>query len=130
MKFGFRAICLFILGAAFAVCGWSQSSANQDSKNSPTTVHSEKKPAGQGKEMGKGGEDIGKGVAKGTSDLAKGTAGSVGNLAHGNVGGAGASLAKGTKGLGENVAVGTGKGAGKIGKGIGGEIKKVHHKSK
>jgi len=37
----------------------------------------------------------------------------------------GASLGKGAGGLGKNVTVGTGKGVGKIGKGVGGELKKL-----
>jgi hypothetical protein len=35
---------------------------------------------GPGKEIGKGGEDIGKGAGKGTESLGKGTAGAAGNL--------------------------------------------------
>ena len=46
------------------------------------------------------------------------------------VAGAGASLGKGAVGFGKNTAVGTTKGVGKIGKGFGGEIKKLDRKSK
>ena len=40
------------------------------------------------------------------------------------------TVGKGATGFGKNVGVGTGKGAGKIGKGIGGEFKKLGRKSK
>ncbi len=134
MKSGLRVIRLlaFVFGVffLFAPGVWSQSSTAPKAADTPTNVLPEKKSDGPGKEMGRGGEDIGKGVAKGTGDLAKGTAGSVANLAHGNVSGAGASLGKGAVGLGKNVTVGTGKGLGKLGKGIGGEFKKVGGKSK
>jgi len=130
MKHGFRVCCLFAMAMAFAVCGWSQSSPDQKPPEKHKASHSAKKTTGPGKEMGKGSADMGKGVAKGTGDLAKGTAGSVGNLAHGNVAGAGASLGKGAAGFGKNTAVGTTKGVGKIGKGLGGEFKKLDGKSK
>ncbi|MGD0128075.1 MAG: hypothetical protein ABSF46_22160 [Terriglobia bacterium] len=130
MKRGFRAYCLIAVALAFAVCGWSQSSPDQKPAEKHKASHSAKKTTGPGKEMGKGSADIGKGVGKGTGDLAKGTAGSVGNLAHGNVAGAGASLGKGAVGFGKNTAVGTTKGVGKIGKGLGGEFKKLDGKSK
>jgi hypothetical protein len=122
--------CLFAVILAFALCGWGQSSVDQQGGDKHKTAHSEKKTTGPGKEMAKGGADIGKGVAKGTGDLAKGTAGSVGNLAHGNVAGAGASLGKGAVGFGKNTTEGTAKGVDKIGKGIGGEFKKLGGKSK
>jgi len=130
MRRGFRVFCLFAVVLAFAVCGWSQSSTDQKPADTHKASHSAKKTTAPGKEMGKGGGDVGKGVAKGTGDLAKGTAGSVGNLAHGNVAGAGASLGKGAAGLGKETAVGTTKGVAKIGKGLGGEFKKLDHKSK
>ena len=129
MKSGLGVCFLSAVILAFAVCGWSQSSADQGRAGTHKTAHSEKRTTRPGKEMGKGGEDIGKGAAKGTGDLAKGTAGSVGNLAHGNVAGAGASLGKGAVGFGKNTTEGTAKGVGKIGKGIGGEFKKLGHKS-
>ena len=134
VKTGLRMMCLSVLGLGIAICGWGQSSPDHASTEPPKTdqteTRSEKKAAQPGKEMGKGGEDVGKGVAKGTGDLAKGTANGVGNLARGNVGSAGASFGKGVGGFGKNVAVGTGKGVGKIGKGVGGEFKKLHHRSK
>jgi len=39
-------------------------------------------------------------------------------------------LGKGAGGLGKNVAVGTGTGLGKLGKGLGGELKKLDGKPK
>lgn len=91
------------------------------------SVHKDKvqKP---GKELARGGEDIGKGAAKGSADLGKGIASGAGNLATGNVGGAGASLGKGAAGFGKNVGSGAAKGTAKIGKGVGGELKKIHRK--
>jgi hypothetical protein len=130
MKTGFQLICLGALGFALAVCCWGQSTPEYASAEAQKTNHKVKKTRTPGKEMGKGGEDIGVGAAKGAGDLAKGTAGSVGNLARGNVGGAGASFGKGVGGLGKNVGVGTGKGMAKIGKGLGGEFKKLGGKSK
>jgi hypothetical protein len=132
MRSGVRLVCLLAVACVSSECGWSQSNPSPTSVDpqKPAVVdtqkatHQEIKKTGPGKEMGKGGEDIGVGAAKGTGDLAKGTAGAAGNLAHGNVGGAGASFGKGVGGMGKNVAVGTAKGAGKIGKGLGGELKK------
>ena len=130
MKPAYEMICYLALTLAFAFPGWSQSNTNQDSTHVQKTVQKKEKSKGPGKEMGKGGEDIGKGVAKGTADLGKGAAGGVGNLARGNVGGAGASVGKGVGGFGKNVSVGTGKGLGKISKGTAGEFKKLGKKSK
>ena len=70
-----------------------------------------------GKEVGKGGEDIGKGAGKGAESLGKGTAGAAGNLVTLHPGHAAADLGKGAAGAGKDVGVGTGKGAAKIGKG-------------
>ena len=72
---------------------------------------------GPGKEVGKGGEDIGKGAGKGAESLGKGTAGAAGNLVTLHPGHAAADLGKGAAGAGKDVGVGTGKGAAKIGKG-------------
>ena len=72
---------------------------------------------GPGKEIGKGGEDIGKGAGKGAESLGKGTAGAAGNLATLHPGHAAADLGKGAGGAGKDIGVGTGKGAAKIGKG-------------
>src|SRR3981081_3918187 len=72
---------------------------------------------GPGKEVGKGGEDIGKGAGKGAESLGKGTAGAAGNLVTLPPGHAACDLGKGAAGAGKDVGVGTGKGAAKIGKG-------------
>jgi hypothetical protein len=130
MRSAFRIVIFLTVTCSFGVLGWSQSSPATTSADPQKTAHEDKQKTGPGKEMGKGGEDIGKGAAKGTGELAKGTAGAVGNLAQGNVGSAGVSLGKGAAGMAKNVAVGTGKGVGKIGKGIGGEFKKLGAKSK
>ena len=130
MKTAFQIVGLLGIMSVLGVYGWGQSNPNPPAANTQATAHRHQKKTKPGKEMGKGGEDIGVGAAKGTGDLAKGTAGAVGSLAHGNVGGAGASLGKGAGGFGKNVAVGTGKGVGKIGKGLGGEFKKIGGKSK
>jgi hypothetical protein len=72
---------------------------------------------GPGKEIGKGGEDVGKGAGKGAESLGKGTAGAAGNLVTLHPGHAAADLGKGAGGAGKDVGVGTEKGAAKIGKG-------------
>ena len=72
---------------------------------------------GSGKEIGKGGEDVGKGTAKGAGSLGKGTAGAAGNLATLHPGHAAGDLGKGAAGAGKDIGVGAGKGAAKIGKG-------------
>ncbi len=128
MKPRFTSSCLLALLLVFAVPGLSQSGVDQDSA-AQKTAQNKKKARGPGKEIGKGGEDIGKGAAKGSADLAKGAAGGVGNLATGHPVSAAGSMGKGVGGLGKNVSVGTGKGVAKIGKGVGGEFKKLGHKS-
>jgi len=125
----FAVTCFFILLLVFALPGLSQSGVDQNSTATQKTAHSKEKASGPGKEMGKGAEDIGKGAAKGSADLAKGAGKGVGNLATGHPVGAAASVGKGVGGLGKDVGVGTGKGVGKIGKGVGGEFKKLGHKS-
>ncbi len=72
---------------------------------------------GSGKEIGKGGEDIGKGAGKGAESLGKGTAGAAGNLVTLHPGHAATDLGKGAGGAGKDVGVGAGKGAAKISKG-------------
>jgi len=93
----------------------------QDQGNGQTqSVQKGKEPKvepGPGKEVGKGGEDIGKGAGKGAESVGKGTAGAAGNLATLHPGHAAADLGKGVGGAGKDVGVGTGKGAAKIGKG-------------
>src|SRR6202795_1692812 len=56
-----------------------------------------------GKEVGKGGEDIGKGAGKGAESLGKGTAGAAGNLVTLHPGHAAADLGKGAAGAGKDV---------------------------
>ena len=126
-----RLLVIYFLSLMFALVlpGWGQSSAGQDSTTTPKSAHTKKKARGPGKEIGKGGEDIGKGAAKGSADLAKGAAAGVGDLATGHPVGAVASTGKGAGEFGEHVGVGTGKGVTKIGKGVGGEVKKLGHKS-
>jgi hypothetical protein len=70
-----------------------------------------------GREIGKGGEDVGNGAGKGAESLGKGTAGAAGNLVTLHPGNAAADLGKGAGGAGKDVGVGTGKGVAKIGKG-------------
>jgi hypothetical protein len=124
MRLVLRIWCLMAVICGFGVSGWSQSGPGTTAAKAQTTVHQDKE-VGPVKEIGKGGEDIGVGAARGTAEVAKGTAGAIGNLAHGRVGGAAASFGKGAGGMAKNVAVGTGKGEGWIGRGIGGEFKKL-----
>jgi hypothetical protein len=125
----FVVICSLSLMLALVLPGWGQSSLDSTATAKPKSDHSKKKPSGPGKEIGRGGEDIGKGVAKGSGDLAKGTAGGVGNLATGHPVDAAASAGKGVGKAGEHIGVGAGKGVAKIGKGVGGEFKKIGHES-
>ncbi len=90
--------------------GTTQTQSVQKGKN-------QKPQPGPGKEVGKGGEDIGKGAGKGAESLGKGTAGAAGNLVTLHPSHAAADLGKGAAGAGKDVGVGTGKGAAKIGKG-------------
>ena len=97
--------------------------ANSPQDQETTQAHSAQKgknqkvQRGPGKEVGKGGEDIGKGAGKGAESLGKGTAGAAGNLVTLHPGNAAADLGKGAAGASKDVGVGTGKGAAKIGKG-------------
>jgi hypothetical protein len=83
---------------------------------------------GPGKEIGKGGEDVGKGAGKGAESLGKSAGRAVGHLVTLHPGAAGADLGKGAAGAGKDVGVGTGKGATKIGKGTGKGIGKLGKK--
>lgn len=126
-------VCLAVLLIAFTLpalgFGSGQTDTTQAStKNSTAKAAHKKKSQKPGKEMARGGKDIGKGAAKGSEDMGKGVAGGVGNLATGNVGGAGVSVGKGAEGFGKNVGVGAAKGTAKIGKGIAGEFRKLHKK--
>src|SRR5260370_36846641 len=62
---------------------------------------------GPGKEVGKGGEDIGKGAGKGAESLGKGTAGGAGDLVTLHPGHAATDLGKATARAGKRVGVGT-----------------------
>src|SRR5580700_4568668 len=105
----------------------------QDQQSSQTQSvpkgEKQKVEPGSGKEIGKGGEDIGKGAGKGAESLGKGTAEGAGNLVTLHPGKAAADLGKGAGGAGKDVGVGAGKGAAKIGtgsaKGIGKLGKKI-----
>jgi hypothetical protein len=134
IKPSLRILIFFAATFALGAYGWSQSnptpSPTPTSAEPQNSAHQGANKTGPGKNMGKGGEDIGIGAAKGTGDIARGTAGAVGNLAHGDLGGAGASFGKGAGGMGKNVAFGTGEGVGKIGKGVGGEFKKIGGKKR
>jgi hypothetical protein len=101
--------------------GTTQTQSVQKGKN-------QKVQPGPGKEVGKGGEDIGKGAGKGAASLGKGTAGAAGNLVTLHPGHAAADLGKGAAGAGKDVGVGTGKGAAKIGKGSAKGIGKLGNK--
>ncbi|MGA3327650.1 MAG: hypothetical protein ABSF45_24585 [Terriglobia bacterium] len=125
MRLVFRMWCLTAAICALGVCGRGQSRPGASGADPQTAPHQDKAEVGPVREIGKGGEDIGIGAARGTADVAKGTAGAIGNLAHGSVGSAVASFGKGAGGLAKNVAVGTGKGVAWIGRGIGGEFKKL-----
>jgi hypothetical protein len=78
-----------------------------------------------GKEIGRGGDDIGKGAGNGTESLGKGTAGAAGNLVTLHPGSAADDLGKGAGGAAKDVGVGAGKGAAKISKGSGKGIGKL-----
>ena len=101
--------------------GTSQTQSLQTDKN-------QKVERGPGKEVGKGGEDIGKGAGKGAESLGKGTAEGAGNLVTLHPGKAATDLGKGAGGAGKDVGVGTGKGVAKIGKGTGKGIGKLGKK--
>jgi hypothetical protein len=92
---------------------------DQGTAQTPPVEKGKKQKAerGPGKEIGKGGEDIGKGAGKGAESMGKGTAGAAGNLATLHPGKAGADLGKGAGSAGKDVGVGAGKGTAKIGKG-------------
>ena len=81
-----------------------------------------------GKEIGKGGEDVGKGAGKGAESLGKGTAGGAGNLVTLHPGKAATDVGKGAGGAAKDVGEGTGKGAAKVGKGTGKGIGKLGKK--
>ena len=125
MRTGLKVLCVVALFALAPAFGSSEPTTSGPAPEPPTVTSPTRKTTTPGKQIGRGGEDIGKGVAKGTGALAKGTAGSVAGLAHGNFAGAGASLGRGAVGMGKEVTVGSAKGVAKIGKGLGGEFKKI-----
>lgn len=94
----------------------------------------QKRERSPGKEIGKGGEDIGKGAGKGAESLGKGTAGAAGNLVTLHPVGAATDLGAGAAGAGKDIGVGTAKGGEKIGKGsakgVGKLGKKIVHRDK
>ncbi len=121
-----------IVGVVMALVALALPCSGQSSGGAETNTAEQagrKKNHGPGKEMERGGKDIGKGVGKGTKDLAEGSAGSVTDLATGHPIGAAASLGKGAGGFGKNTAAGTSKGLARIGKGLGGETKKLGRKT-
>lgn len=94
----------------------------------------QKRERGPGKEVAKGGEDIGKGAGKGAESLGKGTAGAAADVVTLHPIGAATDLGKGAGGAGKDVGVGTAKGTAKIGKGsakgVGRLGKKIVHHGK
>ena len=60
MKSGCQVLYMFMVSVAFAVCGWSQSSSGQQSKDTKRVVQNEKKATPPGKEMGKVGKTLGR----------------------------------------------------------------------
>lgn len=109
---------LFFLSLpAFALPAKSPQDQGTAQTRSAQKGKKQKVQPGPGKEVGKGGEDIGKGAGKGAESLGKGTAGAAGELVTLHPGHAATDLGKGVGGAGKDVGVGTGKGAAKIGKG-------------
>ena len=129
MRMRFVLVFSFALIVVFALPAAGQSSADLGSTTSRKTVSKNKKSKGPGKEVGEGSADIGKGAAKGAGDLAKGTAGGAADLATGHPMDATVAVGKGAAGAGGHVAVGSVKGVAKIGKGVGGLVKRHGKKS-
>jgi len=112
-------VLLSLLFAAFVP---AQSSTDQQSTVTQTTVQKEKKAKknpGAAREIGNGAGNIGAGAGKGAGSLAKGTAKGAADLVTLHPIDAGTSVGKGAVGAGKDVGVGTAKGTGKIAKGIG-----------
>ena len=131
-----RLVMIFALLTLLAFGSLSLGRQSQAGENTDTkSAHQQQKSVSPGKEVGRGGKDIGKGAGKGAGSMAKGTAGAAGDLVTLHPIDAGASLGKGAGGLGKDVGVGTAKGAAKIGKGAGEGVGKlggkiVHHGKK
>ena len=105
-----------------ATLGMAQSTNEQDSATTQTTVEKEKTPKKDRSavsEMGHGAGDVASGAAKGAGSLAKGTAKGAGDLATLHPIDAGTDIGRGAAGAGKHVGVGAAKGTGKIAKGIG-----------
>jgi len=115
----FVAVCILVFLSLPPVARPANPPQNQGTAQTQSAGEdkNQKVEPGSGKEIGKGGEDIGKGAGKGAESLGKGTAGAAGNLATLHPGKAATDLGKGAGGAGKDVGVGAGKGAAKIGKG-------------
>jgi hypothetical protein len=115
----FVTACILVFLSLPAIASPANPAQDQGTAQPQSVQKGEKQKVepGPGKEVGKGGEDIGKGAGKGAESLGKGTAGAAGNLVTLHPGHAAADLGKGAGGAGKDVGVGTGKGAAKIGKG-------------
>ncbi|MBV9780578.1 MAG: hypothetical protein JOY62_11465 [Acidobacteriaceae bacterium] len=112
------------MGIALQLAGFgaAQSTSEQGSTVTQSTVEKEKKPKkdrGAASEMGHGAGDMAGGAAKGAGSLAKGTAKGAGDLATLHPIDAATDVGKGAAGAGKNAGVGAAKGTGKIAKGIG-----------
>jgi hypothetical protein len=110
-------VCAFLSQPAFARPAnppQDQGTARTQSRPQDKKQKAETSP---GRDVGKGGEDVGEGAAKGAGSLGTGTAGAAGNLATLHPGSAAADLGKGAAGAGKDVGLGAGKGAAKIGEG-------------
>jgi len=110
-------VFVFLSLPAFARPAYSPQDQGTAETQSVQKGKKQKDERGSGKEIGKGGVDVGKGAGKGAESLGKGTAGAAGNLVTLHPGKAATDLGKGAGGAGKDVGVGTGKGAAKIGKG-------------
>src|SRR6202795_3996501 len=113
----FVAACTLLFLSLPALARPANSPQDQGTTQTQSVPQGENQKPGPGKEVGKGGEDVGKGAGKGGESLGKGTAGAAGNLVPLPPGPAPADLGKGAAGAGKDVGVGTGKGAAEIGKG-------------
>ena len=88
-----------------------------------TSLHPANKGLTPGKEVSKGGAQVGMGLVEGTKDFAVGTGTAVGNLAHGKGQAAGQSFSKGATGAGKDLT-NSGKGTQEVGKGVADKFKK------
>ncbi len=111
---GWRSV---LLVAAMLSCGFAQSATE------PPPARPQE--PGPGRQIGSGVGTIGLGAAKGAGHLALGTAKGLGQLLTLHPVGAGVSIVKGAGTAGKDVTVGTVRGTGRIGKGIGRELKKI-----